>query len=303
MNDDSYERLLALFEGRDARAALPAAARVILLLAGRLDEQEFNAALADAEAAGVGATVGPGELLHYGYFRSSADYRVRIALRLKRAELARAFVHLRKGEQRGDAFRRVNPAGLVPALVRGAGADNRVDDKGVDKGVDNGKDNGVGWEGVLTQSLAIIEYLNDLLPRPDLLPGDAWRRAEIRAAALEIACDVHPLCNLRVLNRLRSQFGADDAAVREWMAEWTGAGLAALEARLAARPAPGKLMFGDAPTLAEVCLIPQIYNAKRFGIDLSPYPRTMRIYDACMKNRAFREAAPEHQPDCDLQRG
>ena len=276
MNDDSYERLLALFEGREARDSLRMAARVILLLAGRSDDAALDAALREAEQPAP-PRASPGEILHYGYFRSSADYRVRIALRLKRAEFKRAFVGLRAGEQRGDAFRRVNPAGMVPAIVRG-GADG----------------------GVLTQSLAIIEYLNDILPRPDLLPGDAWRRAQIRAAALDVACDIHPVCNLRVVNKLRERFGADDAAVREWMSEWIGAGLGAAESRLSSSPSGGRMMFGDAPTLAELCLVPQIYNARRFGIDLSPFPRVMRVHDACMKNRAFREAAPETQPDCDI---
>ena len=282
MNDDSYERLLSLFEGRDARDSLRAAARLILLLAGRMDEAELDAAIRDAETPPP-PKVRPEDILHYGYFRSSADYRVRIALRLKRAEFARAHVHLRKGEQRGD-FLRVNPGGLIPAIVRGGGED--------------GSANGGG--GLLTQSLAIIEYLNDILPRPDLLPGGAWERAQIRAAAMDVACDIHPVCNLRVLDKLRKQFGADDAAIREWMAEWIAAGLGALEARLATAPPRGKLMFGDAPTLAEVCLVPQIYNANRFAVDLSPYPQVMRVHDACMKNRAFREAAPENQPDCDI---
>ena len=278
VNDDSYEILLNLFEGRDVRDSLRVAARVILLLAGRADDSALEAALREAESPPP-TRVRPRDILHYGYFRSSADYRVRIALRLKRAEFERAFVNLRKGEHCGDSFRRVNPAGLVPAIVR----------------------NGEGGEGgLLTQSLAIIEYLNDILPRPDLLPGGAWERAQVRAAAMDAACDIHPLCNLRALNKLRERFGADDAAVREWIAEWIGAGLGAMEARLAAAPPRGKLMFGDIPTLAEVCLVPQIYNANRFGMDLSPFPRVMRIHDVCMKNRAFREAAPESQPDCNI---
>lgn len=286
MNDDSYERLLNLFEGRDARDSLRVAARVILLLAGRADDSALDAAIRDAELPPP-PRVRPRDILHYGYFRSSADYRVRIALRLKRAEFRRAFVNLRKGEHCGDAFRRVNPAGLIPAIAR-------------DEAGEGGAGGGSGRGGLLTQSLAVVEYLNDILPRPDLLPGGAWERAQIRAAAMEVACDIHPVCNLRVLNKLRERFGADDAVVREWIAEWIGAGLGAMESRLAARPPHGRMMFGDAPTLAEVCLIPQIYNANRFGVDLSPFPQVMRIHDACMKNRAFREAAPEMQPDCDI---
>ena len=281
MNDDSYERLLGLFEGRDARDSLRVAARLILLLAGRADESALASALRAAELPPPPRVL-PGEIRHYGYFRSSADYRVRIALRLKRTELERAFVRLREGEHRGDAYRRVNPAGLVPAIAR------------------KGEGGADGAGGTLAQSLAIVEYLNDIFPRPDLLPGGAWERARIRAAAMDVACDIHPVCNLRVLNRLREKFGADDDAVREWIAEWIGAGLSALEGRLAAMPVRGRMMFGDGPTLAEVCLVPQIYNARRFGADLSPYSRVMRIHDACMKNRAFREAAPENQPDCDI---
>ena len=281
MNDDSYERLLRLFDGRDARDSLRVAARLILLLAGRADDAALEDAIRDA-ALPPPAKVGAGDILHYGYFRSSADYRVRIALRLKRAELERAFVRLREGEQRGESFRRVNPAGLVPVVALNG---------------EGGKD---GEDGTLAQSLAIIEWLNDLFPRPDLLPGGAWERARIRALAMDVACDIHPLCNSRVLSDLRERFGADDDAVREWVGEWIGRGLRALEGRLAALPARGRMIFGDGPTLAEVCLVPQIYNARRFGVDLSGFSRVMRAHDACMKNRAFREAAPEGQPDCDI---
>lgn len=278
MNDDSYERLLNLFDGRDARDSLRVAARLILLLSGQTDAASLESALRDARLPPP-PKVRPRDILHYGYFRSSADYRTRIALRLKRAELERTFVHLRKGAHRGDSYRRINPAGLVPAIVR--------------------KDPEEG-DGLLTQSLAIVEYLNDILPRPDLLPGDAWQRARIRAAAMDVACDIHPLCNLRTLNVLREKFGADDAKIWEWISEWICAGLGAMESRLTANPPRGKMMFGDGPTLAELCLVPQIYNAQRFAVDLSPFPRVMKIHDACMKNRAFREAAPENQPDCDI---
>lgn len=276
MNDDSYERLLSLFEGRDARDSLHVAARLILLLTGRIDDAELEAVMREAKTPPP-PPMHPEDIRHYGYFRSSADYRVRIALKLKRVEFERTYVHLRKGEHHGD-FRRINPAGLVPALAR-------QDDAG---------------GGLLTQSLAIIEYLNDLLPRPDLLPGGAWERAQIRAAAMDIACDIHPLCNLRVVNRLRERFGADDETIENWMTDWITTGLDTLEARLTANPPAGKLMFGDAPTLAEICLVPQIYNARRYAVDLSPYPRLMRVHDACITNRAFRDAAPENQPDYDI---
>ena len=270
MNDDSYEKILALFEGRDSRDSLRAAARLILLLAGKADDATLDAAVRGA-ALPSPPEFRPEAVRHFGYFRSSADYRVRIALRLKRAELDRAFVNLKKGGQRGESLLAVNPAGLVPALRIGNSS--------------------------LNQSLAIVEFLNDMFPRPDLLPGGALQRAQIRAAAMDAACDIHPLCNLRVLNKLRADFGADDDAVREWIAHWINLGLGALEAKLKADPPRGKFIFGDAPTLAEVCLVPQIYNANRFGVDLSPFPLLNRVHDACMKNRAFLEASPESQPD------
>jgi maleylpyruvate isomerase len=208
----------------------------------------------------------------YGYYRSSAAWRVRIALNLKgvRAEpLAR---HLRRGEQRAPDYLRLNPLGLVPTLE-----------------LDDGSP--------LTQSLAICEWLEETYPAPPLLPGDALARARIRAFALTIACDVHPLQTLKALERLRA-LGLPEAQVTGWARSAVADGLKACEALIA--DAPGPFCFGPAPTLADICLVPQLYNARRFGVDLSGFGRLMRAEAAASALAAFAETAPERQPDAEV---
>lgn len=208
----------------------------------------------------------------YDYWRSSAAYRVRIALNLKGLAYHSVPVNLRTGEEGLPGYRAVNPQGLVPTLV---------DDEG----------------SPLTQSLAIIEYLEETRPLPALLPADPPARARVRALALVVACETHPLNNLRVLNHLGSVLGADKAARDAWYRHWVAEGLAALEALLASHPATGRYCHGDAPGLADICLIPQVYNARRFECDLQPYPTVTRISEACAALPAFDRARPELQPD------
>jgi maleylacetoacetate isomerase len=203
------------------------------------------------------------EVVLYDYWRSSAAYRVRIALGLKGIAWRAEPVDLGRGEQGGAAYTALNPQGLVPALA---------------------------IDGVLlTQSLAIIDYLDRTRPEPLLLPVEPVARAQTMARALTIAADIHPVQNLRVGNYLRSQFGADDAAVQGWSRYWIAQGFAALEAQA---PASG-LFGGAAPNLADICLVPQMYNARRFELDLAPYPQLVRIDSALREHSAFIAAAPE----------
>jgi maleylacetoacetate isomerase len=215
---------------------------------------------------------GPPPMLKiYSYFRSSAAYRCRIALNLKGLAHDTAFVHLIKdgGQHNAPAYRALNPQGLVPALEH----DGRV----------------------ITQSLAIIEYLDESHPEPPLLPGDAEQRARVRAFALAIACDIHPLNNLRVLNYLKGPLGNDQATVDAWYRHWVQEGLAACELLLPATHS--RFCFGDRPTLADACLIPQMYNARRFKCDLAAVPRLAAIDETARALPAFASAAPEAQPD------
>jgi maleylacetoacetate isomerase len=209
----------------------------------------------------------------YGYFRSSASYRVRIALNLKGVAWEQELVDLRppKSAQHSAAFRALNPQGLIPVLVDG--------------------------DAVLSQSLAILEYLEERHPQPALLPPDPLARAQVRALALQIACDIHPLNNLRVLNYLRDPLRLDDAGVNAWYAHWTQLGLGALEPQVQRLSADGQHMFGNLLTLADVCLVPQMYNARRFNVDLGPYPRLRAICAHLESLPAFARAAPELQPD------
>ena len=209
----------------------------------------------------------------YGYFRSSAAYRVRIALGLKGLPYEYAAVHLRKDEQSAEAYRLLNPAELVPALV-----DER---------------------GTHTQSLAIMEYLDERYPQPPLLPAAPEARARVRAIALGIACDIHPLDNLRVLRYLVRTVGASEEAKDAWYRHWIDVGLAALETQLARERATGDFCHGDAPTLADCCLVPQLANARRAGVPLDAYPTLVRIDARCRSLPAFAEAAPERQPDAE----
>jgi maleylacetoacetate isomerase len=209
----------------------------------------------------------------HGYFRSSAAWRVRIALGLKGIAHAKAFRHLRKGEQSAPEYRALNPQGLVPALE-------------------------VAGHGVLTQSLAILEWLEEAHPGPALLPADPWGRARVRALAQIVACDIHPIQNLRVLQYLGREMGQTQPAIEAWARHWIGLGLDAVEARLA-EAATGRFCHGDAPGLADCCLVPQLGNARRFGLDLSPWNRVLAVEAACNALPAFRDAAPERQPDAE----
>lgn len=209
----------------------------------------------------------------YGYFRSSAAFRVRIALNLKGIDYEHASVHLVRNEQHSEAYRKLNPQQLVPTLEDGPLA--------------------------LTQSLAIVEYLEETHPEPHLLPADPAGRARVRALALSVACDIHPLDNLRVLRRLKKQFGAADAARDDWYRYWIAVGFEAIEATLARDAQTGRFCHGDAPTLADVCLVPQVFNARRYNSPLEAYPTILRTHDACMALEAFRRAAPQAQPDAE----
>jgi maleylacetoacetate isomerase len=210
----------------------------------------------------------------YDYFRSSAAYRVRIALNLKGLVPERVFVHLRRDAQHDDAYLALNPQGLVPTLV-----------------TDDGD--------VLTQSLAIIEWLDEIAPEPALLPSAPAARARVRSLALAVACEIHPLNNLRVLNYLTGTLGVTPAQKDGWYRYWCDTGLEAIETRLAREPATGRFCHGDTPTLADVCLVPQLANARRFDVDLAAFPRLLAIDAACQALPAFAAAAPARQPDAE----
>jgi maleylacetoacetate isomerase len=209
----------------------------------------------------------------YGYFRSSAAYRVRIGLNLKGLDYESVPVDLRAptSAQHSPEFLAVNPQGLVPVLVDG--------------------------ERTLTQSLAILEYLEEIRPQPPLLPAAAADRAQVRALALVVACDTHPLNNTSVLGYLRAPLGADQPAVDAWYCHWVGRGLRALEAECGRYGSDGRHMFGAAVTLADVCLVPQMYNARRFHCDITPYPTLRSICAHLETLPAFARAAPEAQPE------
>ena len=207
----------------------------------------------------------------YGYFRSSAAFRVRIALNLKRRDYETASIHLRRNDQSRPDYRNVNPQGLVPTLEDGGQS--------------------------LIQSLAIIEYLDDVYPDPPLLPKDPAGRARVRALADIVACDIHPINNLRVLRYLMHELGHDEAAVAAWYNHWIAAGFDALEPLLANDAPTGAFCHGDMPGLADVTLVPQVVNAERYHLDLAPYPTLTRIYENCMKLEPFITAHPNNQPD------
>lgn len=209
----------------------------------------------------------------YGYWRSSAAYRVRIALNLKGITAEQLSVHLVHdgGEQHKAAYSALNPLELVPTLV--------VDDE----------------LEALSQSLAIIEYLDEIHPQSPLLPASALERAHVRAMALTVACEIHPLNNLRVLQYLTQTLGADESVKNTWYHHWVASGFAALETLLARHS--GRYSFGNAVTLADLCLVPQVYNAQRFKVDLTPYPNIMRVWAECNQLEAFANAAPERQAD------
>ncbi|MBK9607431.1 MAG: maleylacetoacetate isomerase [Betaproteobacteria bacterium] len=207
----------------------------------------------------------------YNYFRSSAAYRVRIALNMKGIKPENVFVHLQKSEQLAAGYLQINPQGLVPTLVDG--------------------------DEVITQSLAIIEYLDETHPVPPLLPATPAERARVRSIALAIACDIHPIDNLRVLKYLTGVLKVSEEQKNAWYAHWVREGLSALETRLAADARTGRCCHGDSPTLADICLIPQLANARRVTLDLAVFPTLLRIEEACNALPAFADAAPARQPD------
>jgi len=209
------------------------------------------------------------------YYRSSAAYRVRIALALKGLPWTPAGVNLVRGggEQHGEAYRRLNPQGRVPLLVDG--------------------------ELALSQSLAIIEYLDEVHPSPALLPPDAAGRARVRSLSHLIACDIQPLQNISVTRYLARELQLGDDAVRAWQIHWISTGLAALERRLAEESGTGRFMHGDAPTMADCCLVPQCYASRRFGVDTEAFPTLAAIERHCLELPAFQAAAPERQPDAE----
>jgi maleylpyruvate isomerase len=209
----------------------------------------------------------------YGYFRSSAAYRLRIALHLKGLVPEQVFVRLRQQEQASPEYRRLNPLGLVPALE------------------DDGR--------ILTQSLAIIEYLDETHPEPALLPQSPADRAFVRAIALTIACDIHPIDNLRVLNYLQQNLGVDAAGKDRWYAHWIAEGLGALETQLSRDARVGTHCFGETPTLADICLVPQIFNAERMKCPLDAYPTLRRLAANARALPAFVAAEPGRQPDAE----
>jgi len=211
----------------------------------------------------------------YSYFRSSAAYRVRIALNLKGLKPDYRFVHLLKdgGQQNSDTYKSVNPQGLIPTLV------------------DNGH--------TIGQSLAIIEYLDETHPQPALLPKDALGRARVRQIAYAIACDIHPVNNLRVLQHLKRDFAATEEQRTDWQKHWIALGFAAIESLLAQSADTGMWCHGDAPTLADICLIPQMANARRVNLDLSPFPTLVRIEQMALSHPAFAAAHPKEQPDAE----
>jgi maleylpyruvate isomerase len=211
----------------------------------------------------------------YTFFRSSASYRVRIALNLKGLAYEQIPIHLRRGggEQFTAAYKAINPQALVPAL----------DDGGQ----------------ILTQSLAIIEYLDERYPKPPLLPSEPADRARVRSLALIVACEIHPIQNLRVLVHLKNNLKQSDDDLNLWARHWIDLGLSALEQTVASGPQRGRFCCNDNPTLADICLVPQLANARRFGCDLSAYPTLLEIETACNTLPAFANAAPEKQPDAE----
>ncbi len=214
------------------------------------------------------------EFVLHNYFRSSTSFRVRAALNLKGLEYEYVSYHLRKGEQRSERYLDLNPQGLVPALE-------------------------ISDSVVLSQSMAIIEYLDEVYPVPPLLPADPLARARVRSLALMVACDIHPINNLRILKYLSDRFGADDEAVAEWFRAWVVETFTPLEARLSTEPDTDRFCHGDTVSLADICLVGQVINNARFAVDMSAYPTIQRIYDTCMALAAFKAAAPAAQPDAE----
>lgn len=210
----------------------------------------------------------------HNYFRSSTSYRVRIALALKGIEYEYVAHHLRHGENRKPDFLAINPQGLVPALI---------------------------WEDgtVLSQSLAIMEFLDEVRPEPPLLPADPLGRARVRMLAQMIGCEIHPVNNLRILNALRARYGADETEIADWFRHWVNETFQPLEKILQESPETGRFCHGDSPGMADICLVAQVANNARFNVDMTPYPVISRIRDACLEIPAFVDAAPASQPDAE----
>jgi maleylpyruvate isomerase len=209
----------------------------------------------------------------YGFFRSSAAYRVRIALNMKGLDYQQASVHLAKGQQHEPDFAEISAQHLVPVLEH---------------------------EGHrLTQSLAIIEFLDSRYPQPPLLPADAYERARVQSLALMIACEIHPLNNVRVLNYLTGTLKLAEAGKLAWYEHWVQSGLGALEKRLSTEPQTGRYCHGDQPSYADIALVPQVANANRYQVDLSAFPTVLRINEECLKLDAFKRAMPQNQPDAE----
>lgn len=213
-------------------------------------------------------------LVLHNYFRSSTSTRLRAALNLKGLSYRYVAHHLRKGENRSPEYLALNPQGLVPALDMGDGS-------------------------VLTQSLAIIEYLEETVPEPPLLPTSPKDRARVRALAYAVSCEIHPVNNLRVLGQLRSQFGATEDQVTKWFQHWVDATFAPMEAILAGDPRTGEFCHGNTPGLADLCIFAQVINNQRFGVDMAPYPTIQKIYEACLAVPEIERASPQHQPDAE----
>ncbi|MFK7837016.1 MAG: maleylacetoacetate isomerase [Sulfitobacter sp.] len=211
------------------------------------------------------------DLALHNYFRSSTSVRVRAALNLKGLAFDYIPLSLLKGEQASAEHLALNPSGLVPTLVTPQGA--------------------------LPQSLAILEWLDEVHPEPPLLPSDPWARARVRSLAHIVALDIHPVNNLRILQHLETEFGADAAAKATWFRKWANAGMQALEARLAAEPETGAFCHGDRVGLADLCLYAQVLNNARFEVDMTPYPTITRIHANCMDVPALEKATPANQPD------
>ena len=207
----------------------------------------------------------------HGYFRSSSSYRCRIAFNLKGVDYTFKSVHLKHGEQHSEAFKALNPQGLLPALVTDEG-------------------------DVLIQSLAILEWLEETHPEPAMLSADPVTRAQERGFAQVIACEIHPLQNLRVLKYLTGELGLDEGQKDAWLQRWLRDGLVTCEGLLQGR-AKTQFCFGNTPGLADICLVPQVFSAQRFNIDISDLPRISAVYEACQNLQAFAEAAPQNQPD------
>ncbi|TYR32482.1 maleylacetoacetate isomerase [Mesorhizobium microcysteis] len=214
------------------------------------------------------------EIVLHNYFRSSTAYRVRIALNLKGVGYEYVAHHLRHGGNRAPDYLAINPQGLVPAMVWSDGT-------------------------VIAQSLAIMEFLNETVPEPPLLPADAMGRARVRMLSQMIACDIHPVNNLRILNALRSRYGADDTEIADWFRHWVNETFQPLEKILSQSPETGSFCHGDTPGMADICIVAQVANNARFNVDMTPYPTICRIRDACMQLPAFADAAPARQPDAE----